>query len=61
MRTPGRPLECKEPRRPCEVAKTTHDEREADRLPALGDAMDTILRNARIVDGPDAPAVDIGI
>ena len=23
--------------------------------------MDTILRNARIVDGPDAPVVDIGI
>ena len=61
MRTPGCPLECKEPRRPCEVAKTTHGEREADQLPALDDAMDTILRNARIVDGPDAPVVDIGI
>ena len=23
--------------------------------------MDTILRNARIADGPDAPLVDIGI
>ena len=23
--------------------------------------MDTILRNARVADGPDAPVVDIGI
>ena len=27
----------------------------------LGDAMDTILRNAGIADGPGAPSVDIGI